>query len=467
MLKTPSLTETYTDLDEVSASTDKELSKKSERPRGMWSFLTWSFFLAQITASEGFFARSAHAEELTDGAGANADNGAAGKLAALATPAGIAQFAPEQAVAQAAPSQTDSAAAQSKAAAPSGDAGAIAAAGQGEAIDVSGGSSGGYGAQTSGSAEGDAPSETVGGEGVNLSDILPLDALPGITIDLPPVLVDLGLGSGPGVDFAVDLDVGRLPGLGADLHLGRGLDLDLALGLLPDLGVDLGLDLTNDLVMTSAVGSLFALAVNTNNEGLGVDLALGNVVDLDLDHAMPSVGVMLDVATTLPHSSLDVLTSLPEADFGVAASLAEAGVGAIAAPLGEVFEAAPIAEVLMDAAAVSIPLEYVSTGPLDMILSTTDEVTASGGSIDFAENSAVNAGPADVLFNGATYTEFNMALQSVVSAEQILPTDAAPSLPSAGDLVDIYDTALNDDAASGIQTSIGHLTLSDHIGLSH
>jgi hypothetical protein len=50
-----------------------EASKPSEKRRGSWSFLTWSFFLAQTIAAEKFFGSGARAGE-NDDAGATRSN---------------------------------------------------------------------------------------------------------------------------------------------------------------------------------------------------------------------------------------------------------------------------------------------------------------------------------------------------------------------------------------------------------
>ena len=51
-----------------------QASKPSEKRRGSWSFLTWSFFLAQTIAAEKFFGSGARAAE-NDDAGATRSNG--------------------------------------------------------------------------------------------------------------------------------------------------------------------------------------------------------------------------------------------------------------------------------------------------------------------------------------------------------------------------------------------------------
>ena len=43
-----------------------EVVKGPERQRGSWSFLTWSFFLAQMVAAEQFFGSSARAAQNDD-----------------------------------------------------------------------------------------------------------------------------------------------------------------------------------------------------------------------------------------------------------------------------------------------------------------------------------------------------------------------------------------------------------------
>src|SRR5947208_16548418 len=49
------------------------LPTKPERQRGLWSFLTWSFFLSQVMAGKSFFPDGAHAaQDDYDGVSAHA-----------------------------------------------------------------------------------------------------------------------------------------------------------------------------------------------------------------------------------------------------------------------------------------------------------------------------------------------------------------------------------------------------------
>src|SRR5437763_8753130 len=53
------------------------LPTKPERQRGLWSFLTWSFFLSQVMAGKSFFPDGAHAaQDDYDGVSAHATSDA-------------------------------------------------------------------------------------------------------------------------------------------------------------------------------------------------------------------------------------------------------------------------------------------------------------------------------------------------------------------------------------------------------
>lgn len=255
-------------------------ARSPDRQRGMWSFLTWSFFLAQAVAAHEAYAKGvAHGDGDADGgAGSGSDNDGSAKGLAPAQPLGVSGF------------DLDAAAAAKLAAAMA--AGMLSAdalkamqadpsAFQAFVDALSGGGSIGAAAGASASS-GDVVVEP-GQDGPG-NDPGSLPDLPGIVLPID-VAIDLGLelGGNPLLDVGLGLD----NGLGIHIALNSTPVIDLGASLDGGLDVQLGL-----LGMTVGLGT---------DGGLGGLLSLGGGLD----------GVSLTSALGLVHSA----TGLPADGF--------------------------------------------------------------------------------------------------------------------------------------------------------
>jgi hypothetical protein len=260
-------------------------SKPSERRRGSWSFLTWSFFLAQSIAAEKFFGSGARAAE-------NDDAGATGSNGQSQTPsdetAAAAAWGPggQDAVDGRVDAQTPLNGAQgpllpgvSQAASDYSEAGSTGSPNASESDSSGGGGSSSDSGQPLSSV---ADSEPLG----DSSTIPPASEIPASAPDdiiPPPAVIDAGIDIGPDLDTALDLE------LNLDPVADAGLGLELGLGDGTNLGLDLGL------------GSPLA-------DGLALETEVS--LDVDLLGGDPSLDLDLDVGATSPllNASIDQVT---------------------------------------------------------------------------------------------------------------------------------------------------------------
>lgn len=279
-----------------------------DRQRGMWSFLTWSFFLAQALAAHEAYARGVAPGEGDPGWSADdgAGNGASGAGAGLPPALGVEGFNIDPAAAAKLAAAVSAGllspeALQAMQADPSQFAAFVDAVfGQGGSQNVvmAGEAAGAVPGQDPTGSDSEAPGESIGGI------VLPVD-----------VAIDLGLEVGGALELGLSLDGG----------LGIHLDLNTApLGLAIDTsqGLDVQLDL---LGMTVSLGT---------GGGLGGLLSLdGGLVSDALDlplvgQALGGVGAVTDtIATTATHVVGDIV------DLPVLGSLVSSG-GSILHPAG-------------------------------------------------------------------------------------------------------------------------------------
>ena len=243
-----------------------QASKPSEKRRGSWSFLTWSFFLAQTIAAEKFFGSGARAGE-NDDAGATRSNDQS-KLPSDETAAAAAWGAGGQ----------DAGDGRIDAQSPLNGAPGLPLPGVSQAAaDYFGaGSTGSPNASESDSSGGGgsssdtdqplADSEALG----DSSAIPPASEIPANAPDdiiPPPDVIDAGIDIGPDLDTDLDLELNLDPvaeaGLGLELGLGDGADLGLELGL--------GSPLADGL----ALGTEVSLDVNLLGGDPSLDLGIG------------------------------------------------------------------------------------------------------------------------------------------------------------------------------------------------
>lgn len=297
--------------------------KLPDRQRGMWSFLTWSFFLAQAVASHEAFAKGhAAAEAAADGNGSHDGSGDGGAQKGLPPGmlAGVSGFDVDPA-----------AAAQFAAALASG---AITpqmfAAFQGDPayfkafIDALTGGGAGHADQALLDASQDHDHDAISGSGTDAdggshgSTPFPSGPIGGITlpgIHLPvDVAIDLGLELGP--DLGLGLGVGP-GGINLDVHAGSLLNLGLSLG---GEGEPLSLGLLG-LNVVGGEGSLLslsgdhgllplgsALASVSDNTGLAHDL-LDQPLNLASNLASPLLAPLAQPALTLVGDIFDTAGS--------------------------------------------------------------------------------------------------------------------------------------------------------------
>jgi hypothetical protein len=261
-----------------SARDDKALRGAShvERERKLWSFLTWSFLLAQIAIAEKLFGSSAQAaienENAVDGAalgdeqGENAAyvpdvpvfTGSLGPQAKTDAPDAANRFELGKAPADQELPNLDGSA--------SGDASlSIASTGVNSPISAAQASA----SSQSDGADGDTPSADLDGPDgpqvgipdLDLTD--PTGSLPDVVDGVTDTVLDL-------LDTTLALDISLDTSIVIDLLDQLGIDLDLPL----DLGVDLALDLNP----AELVGDVADTTLETVDDV--TDLALGTVDDL-------------------------------------------------------------------------------------------------------------------------------------------------------------------------------------------
>jgi len=376
--------------------------KLPDRQRGMWSFLTWSFFLAQAVASHEAFAKGhAQGESGADGDGAHGggDSAAAkslppGMLSGVSgfdvDPAAAAQFA--AAIAAGAITPQMLAAFQSDPSLLKAFIDALTGGGSGHIdqalLDAAfgDGSSEGHGDGGEGGSHGEAPfpSGPIGGI-----------TLPGIHLPVD-VAIDLGLELGP--DLGLGLEVGH-----------NGINLDVNAGSLLNLGLSLGGD-----------GEPLSLGLL----GLNVLGGEGSLISLTGDHGLLPLGPALAPITELTGLAHDLLDQPLHLATSVATSLV--------APLAQ-----PVTSLVGDA--------------LDTVGSTG--LLASGGSI---VQSATSLPLLNDLFSHGEHTDYGLELRSSAAADEG-PMHGSASSSIAGGVEALDVVAIAGHAADGIGDLAGHL----------
>jgi hypothetical protein len=343
-------------------ATSDDALRMPDRQRGMWSFLTWSFFLAQAIAAHEAYAKGVMAGEGdAEGGGGDRDDagGTAGANPAGALgvngfdidPAAAAQMAAAVAAGLLSPDvlkamQADPAQFQAF-------------------LDGLTGAGGAGGGDIIAADDGSESGEEVPGSGPVMPDPDTQPSLPGIVLPID-VVIDLGLevGGSPLLDLGVQLD-GDL-----GLHVALGVaPIDLALDASLDGGLNLQLGL---LGMTVAVGG---------DGGLGGLLALnGGLGGLSLASAVET----LQTATGLPTDMLDPVLASVASGAHTVIGTAES----IAAP------------------AITLVSDVLDGGAADGVL-------ASAGSILHAVGSAPVSG--DFFGHAGQHTSYAIELQQTTT----------------------------------------------------
>ena len=429
--------------------------KKPERQRGLWSFITWPFFLSQVMAADSLVGKSAgvphqdddgvaHATSHSDTPSDDVLNPAAMRVAAI--------DADVQAEAVDARHNIHIHVAQSGLlleSLPGGEPVTLKA----SSSDTGQGGSGGGGASLSETIDGTDGLRSAGvevspgGAGPNLNpDQLLSDLAPstGLHADLNKILdFDLHLGSGgslvgANLSLALDLNPAHLisdlsPSVridtSPDLNLDQLLsDLAPSIGLHADLNKILGFDLHLGSG-GSLVGANLSLAFDLNPAHLISDLSPSVGIDTSVDlkhllgfdaqlgvdglfaaHALPDLG---DLELPVLKSTLAEVTGLQMLG----------GVRDLIIPFGNGRDRDPTATLIKSIDALTGESEVgvtlsASSAPATVISLTSgiglgqNGDISSGGTITFPAHVLASV---DELFTGGRYTDYNVTLQSKIT----------------------------------------------------
>jgi hypothetical protein len=409
-----------------------------QRERGLWSFLTWSFFLSQLAVGNAFTAGAAQAGSGVDlKEGGDASN-AAKSSSALGTPdlRAISMVEPQFAAPPVAAQPT------------SGEVVASAKPAGVEQIDLT--SEAGLGiqaaiAQSSAAAEG---AQSIAGEnGGALAPEVPPELIPGVelppTIDLPPIL---GGVLPPALEMVDDLVDGLGPTLdGLLVPVVQTVD-DLASVLAPTLdhvlapvetlvdGVVGGLQPTLDPLLAPVAGVSEGLGELLEPIG-GVAGEIMVIADPIIDIAEPILSPVMNLvgaAEPILDPALDVAAPV--------FNLIEPVVEPLLQPL------APVTEPLLE----MLPLNVGNGGLLSGLFGSNggSDAIASSGSLEFAAQAEVTSHD---LFQAGMYTEFGIALHETPAGSE---TENSDPLANVGDTI---GSLLGDDADQGLPSLIGNL----------
>ena len=406
-----------------------------QRERALWSFLTWSFFLAQLAAGSAFASGAAQAGAATD---LNAPDGSSGSGAAgtqLLSPPDLRALDISEADATGAPS----------AAGPAEGNGVLNEIGAGGAeapVELAGDNTSVPQFENAlGSAAVDSPLPLAATEddgSAATGDLSGIEiALPDVTGVLPPVLEtvgDLVEGLGPTLDGLLVPAVETIE------------DLACVLGPTLDVALSPAAELVGDLAggLETALNPLF-VPIEVLAEGAG-DLLdpLGAIGGELMQLADPAIGIVepilapvvkiADAAEPILDPVLEVATP--------AIDLVEPIVSPLLTPL------APIAQPVLDLLPASIGGDgllggfFAGSAPADAV--------SSPGALQFA--AAAEANSFELIEAGA-YTEFGISLQ-----ESLLNTESSSANITGDTALDISVLTDNgDDAGMPLPTLIGHL----------
>lgn len=411
-----------------------------QRERGLWSFLTWSFFLAQVAAGSAFFGQPARAASDTD-AGPNHDPSAASGATSKALgaiddrPLSVEEAASEDARSST-PTQSGSNATNGVKAstAEATDASAEAAL----AARVEFGDAGATSVAALPPGDGCETPTTVCPPGSEVTD----PVVPIVDI-LPPILgtvEDLIESLGPALDDILVPVVGTVDLLATALNPTVETLLSPVAQLTSDIG-DFAAPLV-DQTIAPLVDGVFKIAAPVVEPG--ADLA-GSLLAL----ADPLLDNVVDPLAAPVAKALDAAEPLLEPVLNAAAPLVEM----VEPALQPVFE--PLAPVLEPVAKLAshLPLDIGNGGLLDGILGTggNSDAVASAGEMHFPAGS----GPAgNDLYHQGTYTEYGVALQTEPTSG-----DASSLIDTIGDVALPISTLLgnDDDTGHGLPTNLAAL----------
>jgi hypothetical protein len=414
-----------------------EVSKQPEKhQRGLWSFLTWSFFLSQAVAADRVLA-SIKASDQEDGdspaaarskadpgtSAADLADGAQSRGSTSAEAIGDEGFGITKSYAVAKTAMLlDNAARASPAPASKPSTNEV-----GNSADGGGGGGGGDAAGDGGDGD-DGSSCGKPGSGCSLG-CGPAQDAPS-PIGSPPILGPTPPGGphsgGNGVSAAVDVSVGGST-IGIDAGLAD-LGVHAQVSLADLLGFDLGLGPDGIFV---AAESEVDLLLNLDQLALNPVHVVETTTGLELDHLLksdlPGIDVLLGSGEHLSHikAALAEVTGL---------SLVQAP-GALMDQLGGSDGVVPATLTQMtDALSSARPLPIQVASELAGFGSHGESGDlSSGGVIIFPAPADNDVLPINELFADGRYTDYNLALQSAVASSTATvadPTGSAPVAPS-------------------------------------
>jgi hypothetical protein len=411
-----------------------------QRERGLWSFLTWSFFLSQIAAGSAFIGNAAKAAEAFDGSNRDSNNSGS-ETAAKALPGADAQaLSFEDASSNDAHGAT---AAQGHANLATGPYAADVIAATESVIAPQSGEMDDFAASGITAAAGDSEASIP-----PTAPLIDMDTTPGPVVGdvLTPVLETVG---------------------------------DVADSLGDLLGDSLApvVETVEDLVgvLTPVVDQVFAPVEAITETVADV---LNPIVDQVLSPVLAVADGVLDAAAPL----IDAVAAPVDALLAIADPMLDTLVDPLIAPAGDIVDAlTPVLEPVLDAAAPLVdavqpvlepvvdalspvltpvvgmlddhlPLNIGGTGLLDSLLGNSESVDAiaSPGQIEFP---AINLPVVNEIFQGGTYTEYGVALQDTSPLGE--PDNAIELVGNVA--VVVSDLVSDDDNNNGLPLNIASL----------
>jgi hypothetical protein len=388
-------------------------SRRAERQRGRWNFLTWSFFLAEVAAGAQFLGTVAKAAQDDDSATrstAHSDSTSAiydGVLGNLGLRIAAADDGNDGGSGAAAP-QTEAQLAMADLnflGLQDGEPGApLSNAGHGGLAGASSSGSGTSGTGSNGTSQTDSggsppiSEEPPSGISPPISDGPPSGISPPISGDpplggWPPISDDPPLGGWPpisdGAPSGVSPPISESPSTGMAPLISVGGTVSLLL--------DTTLDELTGLHLVETVAGLLGDTVgDTLSQITGL---VGNAGELTA-----VVGGLLDNSLNVAFSATESL--IPQAAGSLAPSLgtlvSTTGDLGFLGDIGQLSAAAPALEIVSDAPEIA-PLAH-------------DQDVSSGGTISFPDLTSVNVLQVDELFAGGRYTDYGLAVQSEVNS---------------------------------------------------
>lgn len=398
--------------EEINSRIAKEINREYEtdpsrlnRHRGMWSFLTRFFYLGQIFVVHQFLNSTAHAAQTADEDGdrtspdsdqSGSTNGSAATLAGVG--GGDESGAPSAAAAKEATPIAGTMPAGASQDIPNGDGAPF----QKASLEAGGGAGGGQPVAAKAATEGETgdtpvapgdghqdPGHSGACEGGDSA------CSPHVGIDTGVIDIDLGLGD----ELSLDLDVANLIDLDLDIPLDLVALTEPAVALVDDT-----LSLVTDVV--DGTTTLLTNVVDTAADVL--ETTIGAVAPV-VDDVVELVGTVGNTALDAVASTLDGVGSAVETTVAGLTDTVDDLTGSLTDSLGETVGGLGSA-VDSTVAGLSSTISGV-TGSLSL----AGDV-GSSGSISFLSTTVSSTLNADMLFDGDSHTDLNIAMRTDTDA---------------------------------------------------